>query len=127
PIAMAAGMAALTYLNEHLEVYTHLQQVTDKMVNGTRQNMQQLGLKYTLNQVGSMFSLFFTQEPVTDFASAKTSDLALFGRYFHEMLQRGIYLAPSQFETLFVSNAVTVELAEQYIVANLESLQAIYS
>ncbi|WP_192821191.1 glutamate-1-semialdehyde 2,1-aminomutase [Rufibacter sp. LB8] len=125
PIAMSAGLAALGYLNEHPEVYTQLQQITDQLVNGTKQNMQKLGLNYTINQVGSMFSLFFTEQPVTDFASAKTSDLALFGKYFHEMLQRGIYLAPSQFETLFVSTAITQDLAESYIQANLEALQAI--
>ncbi|RNI28064.1 glutamate-1-semialdehyde-2,1-aminomutase [Rufibacter immobilis] len=125
PIAMSAGMAALTYLNEHPEVYTQLQHITDKLVSGTKQNMQQLGLNYTINQVGSMYSLFFTEQPVTDFASAKTSDLQLFGKYFHEMLQRGIYLAPSQFETLFVSAAITEELADQYLAANLQALKAI--
>ncbi|ALJ00289.1 glutamate-1-semialdehyde 2,1-aminomutase [Rufibacter tibetensis] len=125
PIAMSAGMAALSYLNEHPEVYTQLQHITDKLVNGTMLNMKQLGLNYTINQVGSMYSLFFTEHPVTDFASAKTSDLELFGRYFHEMLQRGIYLAPSQFETLFVSAAITDELADSYLAANLEALQAL--
>jgi glutamate-1-semialdehyde 2,1-aminomutase len=124
PIAMSAGMAALTYLNEHPEVYTKLQTISDKLVNGTKQNMQQLGLNYTINQVGSMFSLFFSEQPVTDFASAKTSDLGRFGKYFHEMLQRGIYLAPSQYETLFVSAAITEDLADQYLKANLEALQA---
>ncbi|WP_207431199.1 glutamate-1-semialdehyde 2,1-aminomutase [Sabulibacter ruber] len=127
PIAMSAGLAALTYLNEHPELYTHLQHITDKLVNGTKQNMQQLGLNYTINQVGSMFSLFFTEEPVTDFASAKTSSLQTFGRYFHEMLQRGIYLAPSQFETLFVSAAITEDLADQYLTANLEALRATHA
>ncbi|QHL86111.1 glutamate-1-semialdehyde 2,1-aminomutase [Nibribacter ruber] len=127
PIAMSAGMAALTYLNEHPEVYRHLQTITDKLVNGTKQNMQQLGLNYTINQVGSMFSLFFTEQPVTDFDSAKTSDLGRFGKYFHEMLQRGIYLAPSQYETLFVSTAITDDLADQYLKANLEALQLIHA
>ncbi|KAA3438592.1 glutamate-1-semialdehyde 2,1-aminomutase [Rufibacter hautae] len=125
PIAMSAGMAALSYLNEHPELYAQLQQITDKLVNGTKQNMQELGLNYTINQVGSMYSVFFTEEPVTDFASAKTSDLELFGRYFHQMLQRGIYLAPSQFETLFVSSAITDDLAEAYLAANREALQAL--
>ncbi|MBC3538154.1 glutamate-1-semialdehyde 2,1-aminomutase [Rufibacter sediminis] len=125
PIAMSAGMAALSYLNEHPEIYAQLQQTTDKLVNGTRQNLQQVGLNYILNQVGSMYSLFFTEQPVTDFASAKTSDLVLFGRYFHEMLQRGIYLAPSQFETLFVSAAITDDLADAYLATNLEALQAL--
>jgi glutamate-1-semialdehyde 2,1-aminomutase len=127
PIAMAAGMAMLSYLNDHREVYSQLEETTARMVAGMQQNMQQLGLSYTINRVGSMFSIFFTQRPVTDFDSAKTSDTALFGRYFNSMLQRGIYLAPSQYEALFVSTAVTDELVEQYIKANLEALQEAHS
>lgn len=123
PIAMAAGMAMLTYLKEHPEVYTQLEQVTGKMVTGMQQNMQKLGVNYTVNRVGSMFSIFFTDKPVYDFESAKTSDTALFGRYFNGMLQRGVYLAPSQYEALFVSTAITDELAEQYVQANFEALQ----
>lgn len=123
PIAMSAGMAMLTYLNEHPETYTQLEQTTSKMVAGMQQNMQQLGLNYTINRIGSMFSIFFTQEKVVDFDTAKTSDTALFGRYFNSMLQRGIYLAPSQYEALFVSTAVTEDLVAQYIQANLEALQ----
>lgn len=123
PIAMAAGMAMLTYLKEHPEVYTQLEQVTGKMVAGMQQNMQKLGVNYTINRVGSMFSIFFTDKAVYDFESAKTSDTALFGRYFNGMLQRGVYLAPSQYEALFVSTAITDELAEQYVKANFEALQ----
>jgi len=63
-----------------------------------------------------------TERPVTDFAGAKSCDLPLFGRYFHAMLDRGVYLAPSQFESLFVSVALTDELIEQVIQANEESL-----
>jgi glutamate-1-semialdehyde 2,1-aminomutase len=123
PIAMAAGLAMLRYLNEHDEVYAYLNNISNKLVTGMRQNLEQLGLNYTINQVGSMFSLFFTRKPVTDFESAKTSNLELFGRYFNHMLQKGIYLAPSQFETLFVSTAITEELAEEYLAANLASLK----
>ncbi|AKD04898.1 glutamate-1-semialdehyde 2,1-aminomutase [Pontibacter korlensis] len=123
PIAMAAGMAMLTYLKENPEVYTQLEQITGKMVAGMQQNLEKLGLNYTINHVGSMFSIFFTDKPVYDFESAKTSDTALFGRYFNAMLQRGVYLAPSQYEALFVSAAITEELAEQYVQANFEALQ----
>ncbi|MBC5992161.1 glutamate-1-semialdehyde 2,1-aminomutase [Pontibacter cellulosilyticus] len=123
PIAMAAGMAMLTYLKEHPEVYTQLNNTTDRLVTGMQQNMQQLGVNYTLNRVGSMFSIFFTDNPVTDFESAKTSDTALFGRYFNAMLQKGVYLAPSQYEALFVSTAITEGIADEYIKANLESLK----
>lgn len=123
PIAMSAGMAMLTYLKEHPEVYTKLNSTTEKLVKGMKQNMQELGMNYTINQVGSMFSIFFTQQAVTDFESAKTSDTAFFGRYFNAMLNRGIYLAPSQYEALFVSTAISEEQTEAYLQANLESLQ----
>ncbi|WP_266205831.1 glutamate-1-semialdehyde 2,1-aminomutase [Pontibacter kalidii] len=123
PIAMAAGMAMLTYLKEHPEVYTQLEQTSASMVAGMQQNMQKLGLNYTINRVGSMFSIFFTDQPVYDFDTAKASDTALFGRYFNAMLQRGVYLAPSQYETLFVSAAITDELVEQYVQANFGALE----
>ncbi|MCC9167256.1 glutamate-1-semialdehyde 2,1-aminomutase [Pontibacter harenae] len=123
PIAMAAGMAMLNYLNDHKEVYQQLEERTSSIVAGIRKNLQDLGLNCTINHVGSMFSLFFTDQPVVDFESAKTSDTALFGRYFNSMLQRGIYLAPSQYEALFVSTAITEELAQQFVQTNLEALK----
>ena len=123
PIAMAAGLAMLRYLHEHPEVYEQVNKATEKIVAGFRENLEKLGLQYTINHVGSMFSLFFTEQPVTDFASASTSDTELFGRYFQEMLRRGIYLAPSQFEALFVSNVMTDELVEKVVRANEEALK----
>ncbi|PKV62699.1 glutamate-1-semialdehyde 2,1-aminomutase [Pontibacter ramchanderi] len=123
PIAMSAGMAMLQYLQSHPEVYTNLEQTTSNMVNGMKQNMQELGMNYTINHVGSMFSIFFTEQPVTDFESAKTSDTTMFGRYFNSMLQHGVYLAPSQYESLFVSTAITDDLVQEYLQANREALQ----
>jgi glutamate-1-semialdehyde 2,1-aminomutase len=123
PIAMSAGMAMLTYLKENPEVYKQLESTTNKLVQGIRENMEQLGLNFTINQIGSMFSIFFTSNEVTDFESAKTSDTAFFGRYFNAMLNRGIYLAPSQFEALFVSTAIGSEQVESFIKANRESLK----
>ncbi len=125
PIAMAAGLAMLHYLNDHNEVYAYLENISDKLVNGMRANLNSLGLNFTINHVGSMFSIFFTNKPVIDFESAKSSNLALFGKYFNNMLDRGIYLAPSQYETLFLSTAITEELADEYLAANLASLQAL--
>ncbi|MHA6247636.1 glutamate-1-semialdehyde 2,1-aminomutase [Pontibacter sp. CAU 1760] len=124
PIAMSAGMAMLTYLKEHPETYQQLDAITEKMVAGMKHNMQELGLDFTINRVGSMFSIFFTKEAVTDFDSAKTSDTVMFGRYFNSMLQQGIYLAPSQYEALFVSTAVSETLVEEYVQANRKALQA---
>jgi glutamate-1-semialdehyde 2,1-aminomutase len=123
PIAMSAGMAMLNHLKTNPSVYKNLEHTTTTIVAGMKENMAKLGLNYTINQIGSMFSIFFTEQPVTDFESAKTSDTALFGRYFNSMLQRGIYLAPSQYESLFVSTSITDELVEQYLKANYESLQ----
>ena len=123
PIAMAAGLAMLRYLHNHPEVYEQVNRATEKIVAGFRENLEKLGLHYTINHVGSMFSLFFTEQPVTNFASASTSDTELFGRYFQEMLRRGIYLAPSQFEALFVSNVMTDELVEKVVRANEEALK----
>jgi glutamate-1-semialdehyde 2,1-aminomutase len=108
-------------------VYKDLYRISTKLVNGTRANLLHLNLPYSVNQVGSMFSLFFTAHPVTDFDSARTSDVGLFGRYFNRMLEKGIYLAPSQFEALFVSAAITDEMADQYILANAEALQEVVS
>jgi glutamate-1-semialdehyde 2,1-aminomutase len=123
PLAMAAGLAMLRHLNDNAAtLYPELNRISDKLVNGMKKNLQDLGLNYTINQVGSMFSMFFTDKPVTDFDSAKTSDLAMFGKYFNAMLNRGIYLAPSQYETLFVSTAITDEIADIYLKANKEAL-----
>ena len=122
PLATAAGMAQLRYLHEHPEVYAQLNATGTRLADGTRQLAQELGLHYTVNQVGSMFSVFFTSDPVTNLEDAKKSDLPAFGRYFHAMLRRGIYLAPSQYEALFVSTAITDELVTQYLTACRESL-----
>ena len=125
PIAMAAGQAMLTYLNEHPEVYTRIEEVGNTLTTGMKANMQKLGLNYTLNHVGSMFTLFFTEQPVNNFEDAKTSDTALFGKYFQAMLKRGIYLAPSQYEAMFISTALTDNHVAQILEANYESLKEI--
>ena len=126
PIAMAAGEAMLHHLQTSPEVYHQIEENTTAIVEGIRENLKRLDLPYTLNHVGSMFSLFFTDQPVTNFRSASSSDTRLFGEYFRHMLNRGIYLAPSQFEALFVSTALTNELIERIVKANYESLKAIH-
>ncbi len=118
PIAMAAGHSMLSYLDTHAEVYKKVDDNTTALVEGIRANLKKLGLKYTINHVGSMFSLFFTDQPVTDFRSASASDTRLFGAYFREMLSRGVYLAPSQFEALFISTVLTGELIDRVVAAN---------
>jgi len=125
PIAMAAGFAMLDYLKQHPTVYQELNQIGDTLVSGFRNSLDKLGLEYTINHVGSMYTLFFTGRAVTDFESAKTSDTLSFGRYFQAMLKRGVYLAPSQFESLFLSTALKEEHLERIIQANEESLKEI--
>ncbi len=125
PIAMAAGIAMLTHLDSHPEVYHRLEEIGNTLTNGMKANMQKLGLNYTLNHVGSMFTLFFTDKPVNNFEDAKTSNTALFGRYFQAMLKRGIYLAPSQYEAMFLSTALTDEHIKTILQANYESLREV--
>jgi glutamate-1-semialdehyde 2,1-aminomutase len=125
PIAMTAGLTMLKHLNTHSEVYSRLKEIGMQIASGMSSINERLGVDFTINQIGSMYSLFFTGEDVTDFESAKTSDTAMFGKYFQAMLHRGIYLAPSQFETLFLSTALTDELISKFLVAHEESMKEI--
>jgi len=125
PVAMAAGFAMLNYLNENPSVYTTLSKTTERIVEGLKKDFQSLGKNYTINQVGSMFTLFFTNNEVYDLESAKKSDLELFGRYFNEMLEAGVYLAPSQFESLFISTSITNDIADEIVKASSQALRKI--
>ena len=122
PLAMAAGYAALSYIKEHPEIYLQLEKSSMYLENGFNENLKAVGKNYAMNRVGSMMCMFFTEKPVNDFKSALTSDTALYGKYFHEMLNNGIYLAPAQFEALFVSTAHTKEDLDKTIKAHRESL-----
>lgn len=126
PIAMAAGLTMLKHLNQNPQVYTTLNAIGDKLVKGFQTSLDKLGLNYTINHLGSMYSLFFTDQEVYDFESAKKSDTARFGKYFQAMLKRGVYLAPSQYESLFLSTVLTDDLVEKIIQANEESLKEIF-
>jgi len=125
PIAMAAGYTMLTYLNENPEVYSTLNHIGAKLTSGMTKINESLGLNLSLNQLGSMYSLFFTEEPICDFESAKKSDTVRFGKYFQAMLERGVYLAPSQYESLFLSTALNEELIAKVLEAHELSLKAI--
>ena len=125
PVAMAAGLAMLQHLNSNRDIYQKLDSTTNSIVKGIEDNVHKLGLPYTMNHVGSMFSLFFTDQKVIDFETAKASNTEVFGRYFLNMLERGVYLAPSQFESLFVSTAITDDLVDAIVTSNYESLKAL--
>jgi len=126
PVAMSAGLAMLQHLNTHPEIYQQLQDQTAYLINGMRKANHLLGLDYTFNHIGSMFTMFFTNGTVDDFEGAKKSDLAMFARYFQAMLSKGIYLAPSQFESLFISTCITKEVADEIIEAHKSSMQQIH-
>ena len=106
PVALAAGFSQLTQLNEHPDIYDELEKTTKQIVAGYEKALKKKKWNYHINQIGSMFSLFFTNQQVTDFETAKSCDTDQFGKYFRYMLEQGVYLAPSQFETLFVSTAI---------------------
>ena len=125
PVAMAAGYAVLSKLNESEGIYKRLEEKGTKMAEGMRQNLDELGLPYTVNHLGSMCSIFFTGKKVKDFSDAKSADLEKFKKYFHIMLEEGVYLAPSQFESLFLSDALTDQNIDQVIRANRKALEAI--
>jgi glutamate-1-semialdehyde 2,1-aminomutase len=106
PLAMAAGIATVSHLIEHEEeVYNGLEATTARIADGVRMVAQEAGVPLTLNRVGSMFTWFFTSQPVTDFTSASTSDTAAFGRFHRAMLDAGVWLPPSQYEAAFISTA----------------------
>jgi glutamate-1-semialdehyde 2,1-aminomutase len=109
PVAMAAGLTQLTWLKEHPEVYTSINQKGAMLGSGLRQIAQELGLPMQVNQIGSLATVFFTEEPVTGYQGACSSDLTKFANYYRGMLAQGIYAAPSQFEAMFVSDAHTVK------------------
>ncbi len=127
PIAMSAGLAMLRHLKNNPNTYQILENNTSQIVNGIEDNLKQLGLDYTINRLGSMFSLFFTDSEVFDMESARKSDTILFGHYFRKMLEEGVYLAPSQFETLFVSTALSGDDIARIVRANKIALQHVLS
>ncbi len=122
PLAMTAGYAALTYIKNHPEVYDELEEKASYLANGFKKNLEKIGKNYWMNRVGSMMCMFFTEREVVDFKSAVKSDTELYGKYFHEMLNRGVYLAPAQFEALFVSTAHSKEDLDKTIEAHYEAL-----
>lgn len=117
PLAVAAGLAMLRHLKAHPEIYTQLEEHASRLCAAVPPGV-------TVNRVGSMFTCFFTDSPVTDYESAKRSDTRRFSRFFGAMLDRGVYLAPSQFEAAFVSAAHTDRDIDETIAAAREAFGA---
>ncbi|MFI5103435.1 MAG: glutamate-1-semialdehyde 2,1-aminomutase [Terriglobales bacterium] len=107
PLAMAAGLATLRHLREHPEIYSQLERRTAALVDGVLAVAKKNGVTLSANRVGSMFTWFFQAGPVSDWDTAAKSDTEAFARFHRAMLDRGIYLPPSQYEAIFVSAAHT--------------------
>jgi glutamate-1-semialdehyde 2,1-aminomutase len=125
PIAMAAGIAMLNQIKENPDIYDHLENISSYLEQGLKKNLEKLGLNYGMNRIGSMLCMFFTESAVSTYSDAVISDTVRYGKYFHEMLNKGIYLAPAQFEAMFVSTAHTKEDIDSTIDAHYKSLKII--
>jgi len=123
PLATAAGLATLDVLSNDPDLYLRVERLTERLGTGLAAAAAAAGLSACWNGVGSMGSLFFTQGPVIDWPTAAATDRERFGQFFHGMLDRGIYLAPSPFETWFVSAAHTVDDIDQTLEAARSAMQ----
>jgi len=117
PLAMAAGYATLSHLRDHKDIYAKLDKTAAEVVVGVATAAKDAGVTMCHNRVGSMFTWFFTEGPVTDWTSAAKSDTEAFGRFFRAMLENGIYMPPSQFEAAFLSAAHREHDVQQTIAA----------
>ncbi|MBM4176268.1 MAG: glutamate-1-semialdehyde-2,1-aminomutase [Ignavibacteria bacterium] len=124
PLAMSAGYAALSFIKENPNLYSELEESSSYLEGGIRKAFESTGKNYCINRVGSMLTFFFTEESVIDYTTAVKSDTNLFSRFFSEMLNRGIYLAPSQFEAVFISTAHTTEDLDKTCDAAFQSIKA---
>ena len=124
PLAMAAGIAMLTMIEETQNLYSEMERKAAHLEEGIKRNLKVTGVSGVVNRVGSMMTLFFTEaEKVTNLDEAMTSDTDKYASYFKQSLESGIYLAPSQFECLFVSYVHTDDEIDQIIAANLQALR----
>jgi glutamate-1-semialdehyde 2,1-aminomutase len=112
PVAMAAGVATLRELKE-TKPYDHLDRMTERLAEGVSRILSDRGIPHTVNRVGSMMTVFFTDRKVVDFRTAKTSDTETFSRFFRSLLGKGVLIPPSQFEAWFVSTAHTEETIQE--------------
>ena len=127
PLAMTAGYAALNYINLNPNIYTDLEEKSAYLEEGFKKNLEGIGKNFSMNRVGSMMCMFFTEEPVTDFSTAVKSDTELYGKYFHKMLEKGIYLAPAQFEAMFISTAHSYEDLDYTISVHKTVMEQLFS
>jgi glutamate-1-semialdehyde 2,1-aminomutase len=128
PLAMAAGVAALSHLRDHKqEVYPRLEKLSAELVAGVAAVAKEAGVELSYNRVGSMFTWFFAPGPVTDWNSAAKCDTEAFGRFFRPMLDGGVYLPPSQFEAAFLGAAHTEEDIRQTIAIAKHAFEMVHA
>ncbi|MES2477690.1 MAG: glutamate-1-semialdehyde 2,1-aminomutase [Bacteroidota bacterium] len=123
PLAMIAGYTLLQELKDNPNLYTELAAKTEYLHEGLQTVLEASRKAFTINRLGSMISVHFSEKPVTDFATAAAADNAFFNKFFHAMLRRGVYLPPSAFESWFLNNALTYEDLDATITAAKESLE----
>lgn len=125
PIAMIAGYTLLKTLQENPVIYKQLEEKKDYLVNGLKETLSAAGVVHQINHLGSMISVHFTEYPIIDFSAASGANNELFKRFFHAMLERGVYLPPSAFESWFLSNALTREDLDFTIQSAKATIQAV--
>lgn len=127
PLAMSAGIAMLTHIKNNPDIYEKLEELASYLEQGFKQNLEEMGLKYQINRVGSMLCQFFTANEVLDFDTALSSDTKKYAVYFHSMLNQGIYLPPAQFESIFISTAHSKNDLDKTIKAHRSAMEKIKS
>ncbi|NNF18940.1 MAG: glutamate-1-semialdehyde 2,1-aminomutase [Flavobacteriaceae bacterium] len=125
PLAMSAGFAMLKALNENPAIFTSLEDKATYLQEGMKPILDKKGVPYRINRFGSMISLHFSEHEVIDFASAAACDHDLFNKYFHGMLNRGVYLPPSAFESYFLNDAITMDDLDQVLTAFAETIDSL--
>lgn len=123
PLAMYMGKKNLEILRDNPNIYTELEEKAIKLEEGLKNNIKKLGLDYTINRAGSLVCLFFAKGPINNYDDVTKCDVPKFNKYFEELLKRGVLLAPTQFEAMFLSNAHTMEDIEYTINASYEALK----
>ncbi|MDK2587379.1 glutamate-1-semialdehyde 2,1-aminomutase [Romboutsia sedimentorum] len=127
PLAMYMGKKNLEILRDNPQIYLELEEKAKRLEAGLRNNIEKLGLNYTINRAGSLVCLFFAQGPINNYDDVTKCDVDKFNKYFKELINRGILLAPTQFEAMFLSNAHTNEDIDYTINASYEALKAAHN